>query len=480
VNVIQAQSANLLTNPGFESPFVTRSSGVLQQRVANGWNAWHEPAAEGSPAWQNTEPEYYEATDTDRIRSGSNAQRFESFFATHTGGVFQVINGIPAGSELTFSVYSYVWSSALDDEDVSEDDGDVFFQVGIDPTGGTNGTSDNIIWSVPTEQYDSYRQYSVSALASAGTVSVWVRSRVGFPVKASRIFVDDSTLTVKSGSGGNTNPTAQPATAQPTSVAGVPTSVVSTSVVVSSPTAVVSTPTLRPTTGTGGPGATVTPLPASVNHLIQRGDTLTNIAARYGSTVAAILQANGLTNSNLIFTGQTIIVPVASAPATATPRPNNAPTAIVVATTVPTATRTTVPPVATQIPSTYVIQPGDTLSNIARRFNTTVAAIAQLNGIVNSNSIISGQRINVPGTTPAPGTGGVIIVTPRPTVVVTSTPRPTVAPVGTVVPTSYVIQPGDTLYRLSLRFGVSITELIVANNITDPNRIFTGQRLVIP
>jgi putative chitinase len=110
--------------------------------------------------------------------------------------------------------------------------------------------------------------------------------------------------------------------------------------------------------------------------------------------------------------------------------------------------------------ATYVVQPGDTLSGIASRFNTTVFTLAQLNGIVNINQIRWGQVLRLPTDGTAPP----------------QNPSPTPVPSTQ----TYVVQPGDSLYRISLLFGVPIARIVEANNITNPNCIFTGQVLRIP
>src|SRR5690606_28989182 len=46
--------------------------------------------------------------------------------------------------------------------------------------------------------------------------------------------------------------------------------------------------------------------------------------------------------------------------------------------------------------------------------------------------------------------------------------------------TIYVVQPGDNLYRISLRYNVTIAAIVAANGIPNPNLIYVGQRLVIP
>jgi LysM repeat protein len=114
----------------------------------------------------------------------------------------------------------------------------------------------------------------------------------------------------------------------------------------------------------------------------------------------------------------------------------------------------------------YVVQPGDTLFRIAARFNTTVGAMAQLNGIVNPSLIRVGQQLIVPGT-------GGPITSPQPT-----SPAQTGTPPRAAA--SYVVQPGDTVYRISLRFGVSMQALVEANGILNANLIYVGQTLLIP
>jgi len=134
-------------------------------------------------------------------------------------------------------------------------------------------------------------------------------------------------------------------------------------------------------------------------YVVQTGDTLFRIGLRFGISTAVLASFNGIANPNLIYVGQTLRIPGAGS----TP-----PTPIVL-TPLPTGNP---PPATVQPPggSIYVVQPGDTLSRIAARFGTTVAAVVQANGIVNPNLIYVGQRLNISGggsvpvPTPAPGT----------------------------------------------------------------------------
>jgi len=129
-------------------------------------------------------------------------------------------------------------------------------------------------------------------------------------------------------------------------------------------------------------------------YVVQQGDNLFRISLKFNTTVAALQQANGITNVNLIYVGQVIRIPTGGTPITATPVPGQ-----------PTAVPTVVasPPPATG--TTYTVQPGDSLYRIATRFNVTAQAIVAANGIANPNLIYVGQvlRIPAPGQTTPPG-----------------------------------------------------------------------------
>jgi len=184
-------------------------------------------------------------------------------------------------------------------------------------------------------------------------------------------------------------------------------------------------------------------------HVVQWGDTLFRIAVRYNTTVAALSQANNIANPNLIFAGQTLIIRSGPPPA-----PQPSPT--------PGACGTT----------EYIVAPGDFLAAIARRFNTTTAAIVQANNIANPNLIFPGQRLIIP-TCP---TGPV-----QPTAVPpTGVPPTTVPPTAPPTQTTYIVQPGDTLNSIARRFNTTTAAIAQANGIVNPNLIFVGQRLIIP
>jgi LysM repeat protein len=156
-------------------------------------------------------------------------------------------------------------------------------------------------------------------------------------------------------------------------------------------------------------------------YTVRWGDTLYSIARRHGTTVQAIAQANGISNTSFIRVGQVLCIPTGPAPPT--------------------------PP-----DGYYTVQRGDTLYSIARRHGTTVQAIAQANQIYNPSVIHVGQVLYIPsGVAPTPPPSGVY----------------------------YTVQRGDNLHRIARRYGTSVWAIVVANNISNPSLIYPGQVLLI-
>jgi LysM repeat protein len=187
----------------------------------------------------------------------------------------------------------------------------------------------------------------------------------------------------------------------------------------------------------------------TVTYVVQPGDNLFRIALRFNTTVQAIATANNIANPNLIFAGQTLVIPTGGV---VPPPPPSTPGGTVI----------------------HVVQPGDFLARIARQYNTTVAAIVAANNIANPNLIFPGQQLVIPvgGTLPPPPATSV----PATVVPPTNVP-PTQSPGGT---TTYVVQRGDTLGSIARRFNTTVQAIATANNIVNPNLIFAGQVLIIP
>lgn len=124
----------------------------------------------------------------------------------------------------------------------------------------------------------------------------------------------------------------------------------------------------------------------------------------------------------------------------------------------------------------HVVQPGDSLFRIALQYGVTVDAIVQANNIVNPNLIVVGQELVIPSTD-----GSVVTNPPAPQ----ATAVPVAPGTGTSGSTStgtvvHVVQPGDSLFRISVTYGVPMAQIVAANNITNPSIIYVGQELVIP
>jgi LysM repeat protein len=166
-------------------------------------------------------------------------------------------------------------------------------------------------------------------------------------------------------------------------------------------------------------------------YVVGWGDTLGVIAGRYGTTVSAIAQANGVTNPNLIYVGQRLTIPGSTPPPTTGS-------------------------------GLYVVQRGDTLSAIAMRHQTTVQQLVQMNGLTNPNFIAVGQRLAVPQGQSSVSPGGQSD---------TGAPR---------TETSYLVRAGDTLLGIAVRFQVGMWDIVLANNIANPSLIYVGQTLIIP
>lgn len=130
----------------------------------------------------------------------------------------------------------------------------------------------------------------------------------------------------------------------------------------------------------------------------------------------------------------------------------------------------------------YVVVDGDRLLRIAMRFGLTTETLARANGIVNPDLILPGQTLYIPGTQIR------VVVTPIPPVptnpgapqgnvtiiVVTATPS------GNASGQVYIVQEGDTLFGIAMRFRVRVTALAQFNNISDINLIYIGEKLMIP
>ena len=166
----------------------------------------------------------------------------------------------------------------------------------------------------------------------------------------------------------------------------------------------------------------------TVNYTIQSGDTLWEIARKYGTTVQEIASINNIQNPNLIYPGKTIRILTNS-------------------TTTGEETRGTGDII-------YTVQRGNTLSEIAQAYNVTVNHIVELNNIQNPNLIYPGQKLRITESN--------------------------VQDLNPITQNStYIVKRGDTLSSIARRYGVSVDYLVRINDIQNPNIIYPGQLLQV-
>lgn len=145
-------------------------------------------------------------------------------------------------------------------------------------------------------------------------------------------------------------------------------------------------------------------------YVVKKGDTLWNIAKNNNTTVEKIKSLNNLTSNNLSIGQYLLLKPVESSNKT-----NNY----------------------------YTVIKGDTLYQIAKKYNTTVDELKRLNNLT-SNTISIGTKLIVPGNT-----------------------------------TYYTVEKGDTLYQIARKYNTTVTNLINLNNLKTTN-LSIGQQLIVP
>ena len=198
-----------------------------------------------------------------------------------------------------------------------------------------------------------------------------------------------------------------------------------------------------------GQEATPTIPPGITIHVVQRGETLSQIAERLGTTTGTLVRLNSIPNPESIDVGQRLLVPI----------PGETPG---------------------QTPSIlHVVQPGETLESIAERYDLTAEELSARNNLVDASSFYVGllldvsvsASIPVPAPTDAPAVEQPVSVPTAVPPALASTPSQVVI---------HVVQRGQTLYRIAQQYGVTVNDLAQVNQLSDPTLIYAGQELIIP
>lgn len=165
---------------------------------------------------------------------------------------------------------------------------------------------------------------------------------------------------------------------------------------------------------------------------VVKGDNLWNLAIAFNTSVDNIASANNITNKDLIQVGQVLTIPTNTGSSTNY--------------------------------LYYYVQSGDTLSEIAKKYNLTTDQLAQWNDISDINLIQPGQLLKVSATSTGGSTGS-------------GTGGNTSS--GNLEAWQYQVVNGDNLYRIALRFGTTVDQLVAWNNIANAHWIEVGEVLQV-
>jgi LysM repeat protein len=233
--------------------------------------------------------------------------------------------------------------------------------------------------------------------------------------------------------------------------------------------------------------AVVLPLPGLTDVVVKPGETLSEIAARNGVSLNQLMQANGITNPNLVLAGQRLVLPGArragSTSGSVTVRPGDTlstiadangvsltrlmqangitnPNLVIVGQRllIPGARPAASAPAAKPLPTAkYTVKSGETLSEIADRFGTSTERLTQINRISNPNLVVAGTQLAIPGR---PGSAVAKAASPA--------PRNT---------KEHVVRSGENLSTIADNYGMPLERLIAINKIDDPDLVISGTRL---
>ncbi|MFM7696689.1 MAG: LysM peptidoglycan-binding domain-containing protein [Vulcanococcus sp.] len=173
--------------------------------------------------------------------------------------------------------------------------------------------------------------------------------------------------------------------------------------------------------------ALLLPLPALAGEVVVKpGDTLGELAERYGTTVERLMQLNGLRGPQDLWAGSRIRVPGAGGG-----------------------------PAAGSGGGNYTVKSGETLSEIAERYGTSVQRLMDLNGLRSPQDLWAGSRIQVPGAGGARRTAAVVNKAAK----------------------QHTVQSGETLSLIADRYGIPMERLVALNGLNDPNDLMVGTTL---
>ncbi|MGH8017040.1 MAG: LysM peptidoglycan-binding domain-containing protein [Opitutaceae bacterium] len=165
---------------------------------------------------------------------------------------------------------------------------------------------------------------------------------------------------------------------------------------------------------------------AARTHVVQRGETLSSIAVKYGVTVAELSRANRLRDADMLRRGQKLVVPGSE---------------------------------GASWTGSHTVSPGETLSSIAALYRVPVDDLTAANNLRNADFVRRGQVLLVPAVEGA------------------TSPRPADPGAPAQV---HTVQRRDTLSSIAAAYGVTVRDLARANKLRDADLLHPGQKLDIP
>lgn len=173
-----------------------------------------------------------------------------------------------------------------------------------------------------------------------------------------------------------------------------------------------------------------------VEHQVTKGQTLSYLSYRYGVPISAIMDLNGLTNKHRLSIGQRLIIPANRQATKASSMKSSS----------------TNTEKKTSGSFVYRVKKGDTLSKLASKFNTTSNEIRRINGLKSAHRIYVGQKLRIPQISLS--SGGLL--------------------------KEHIVKKGENLSYLSNKYGISVSAIMSANNLSNKHILKIGQRLLIP
>jgi membrane-bound lytic murein transglycosylase D len=173
----------------------------------------------------------------------------------------------------------------------------------------------------------------------------------------------------------------------------------------------------------------------TIRHTVRKGETIESVARRYGAEAKSILLANDMRRAQPIAVGRTLRVPLVDCP------PGEPPAATPAAG-------------GKRQPIEHTVRPGDSLWNLAQRYNTTAQEIQRLNQLKGSG-ISVGQTLKISPAAPAR------------------------APAAKPKPTTYAVRRGDTLQGIARSHNMALERLLAINSLTPRSKIVPGQKIVV-